>query len=105
MSFPNQDYNQCDDLLPPCCKDWADGIKFEHASTLPPLPDPPITRKVLLSEKVSVRHLAEASGASLYTIIITLREWHVIIEVDRSVDFNISARLLRKYGIAAVQSS
>jgi len=105
MPFPNHDYGKRDGLLPSGCKDLADAIKIEEAFALPLSPEPPIIRKILLPEKVAVRYLAEVSGASLYTIIITLRELHVIIDVERSVDFNIAAKLLRKYGIAAMRSS
>jgi hypothetical protein len=101
MPFPNQDYSKRDYLLPAGCTDLTDAIKHEKASALPPVPDPPITRQVSLPEKVSVKYLAEVSGASLYTITILMQELHIVGEVSRSIDFEDAAKILLKYGIAA----
>jgi hypothetical protein len=101
MPFPNQDYSKRDGLLPEGCKDLADAIKHEQASALPPVPPPPITRQVSLPEVVAVKYLAEVSGASLYTIALDMQELREGTSVDRSVDFELAAKILRKYGIAA----
>jgi hypothetical protein len=100
MPFPNQDYNKRHYLLPGGCKDLADAIKLEQAS-LPAAPEPPITRRVSLPEKVSVRFLAETCGQSLYTIATVMWQLGIYVSVDRSVDFEDAARILRRYGIAA----
>ena len=101
MPFPNQDYSKRDGLLPEGCKDLADAIKHEQASALPPVPPPPITRQVSLPEVVAVKYLAEVSGASLHTIVLDMQELREGTSVDRSVDFELAAKILRKYGIAA----
>jgi hypothetical protein len=101
MPFPNQDYNKRDCQLPANCKDLTDAIKHDEISALPRVQDPPITRLVSLPEKVSIKYLAEISGASLYTMSIVLDEMQVFVRVDRSVDFETAVRILRKYGIAA----
>jgi hypothetical protein len=66
-----------------------------------PTPDPPITRQVVLPEKVAVKYLAEASGQDLNIIVALMRELHIIVSVDRSVDFEDAVKILRRYGIAA----
>src|ERR1700733_9835181 len=102
MPFPNEDHSKRESLLPAGCKDLADAIKHEQASALPPAPLPPISRLVSLPDVVAVRYLAEVSGASLNTIILELREgYSVNRSVNRSVDFELAAKILRKYGIAA----
>ena len=63
-------------------------------------PDPPITREILLPEKVAVKYLAEASGQDLSTVVALMRE-RIFVRVDRSVDFEDAAKILRRYGIAA----
>jgi hypothetical protein len=97
MPFPNQDYSKRDSLLPAGCKDLSDAIKHERDSALPPVPDPPITRQVSLPEMVSVKYLAEVCGASRYAIA-------VLTSVNRSVNFELAAKILRKYGIEAKRS-
>jgi hypothetical protein len=101
MPFPNQDYNKRDYLLPAGCKDLADAIKCEGASVPLPAPEPPITRHVTLPEKVSVRFLAEISGQALDTIARVMSQLRIGVSVERSVDFEDAARILRRYGIAA----
>jgi hypothetical protein len=105
MPFPNHDYSQRDGQLPAGCKDLADAIKHEQASALPPLPDPPITRHVTLPDKVAVKYLVEVSGASLYTIALMMEGFWDSTSVNRSVDFELAARILRKLGIAATRAA
>jgi hypothetical protein len=105
MPFPNQDYNKRHYLLPDGCKDLADAIKREQSSILPVAPEPPITRQVSLPEKVSVRFLAEISGQSLYTIATVMWQLGIYVSVDRSVDFEDAAKILRRYGIAAERTA
>jgi hypothetical protein len=56
---------------------------------------------VLLPEKVAVRYLAEETGQSLNTIVLVMHELRIGIEVNRSLDFEDAAKVLRRYGIAA----
>jgi hypothetical protein len=95
MSFPNQDYSERDCKLPAGCKDLADAIKHEEESALQPA-NPPITRQVFLPEKVSVKYLAEVSGAGIFAISM-----HASVSINRSVAFEEAARILLKYGIEA----
>jgi hypothetical protein len=103
MPFPNQDYSKRDSLLPAGCKDLSDAIKHERDLALPPVPDPPITRQVSLPEMVSVKYLAELSGASLYTIALDVQELREGTRLGRSVSFELAAKILRKYGIEATR--
>ena len=105
MSFPNQDYSKRDPSLPAGCKDLVDAIKHEETSALPQIPDPPITRQVVLPDMVSVQYLVEVSGASAYTIALVMQEMRVGSNVGRSVDFDVAAKILRKYGIAAIRAA
>jgi hypothetical protein len=95
MPFSNQDYNKRDCELPAGCKDLVDVIKHDEESALQPA-DPPITRQVFLPEKVSVKYLAEISGAGIFAISM-----HASVGVNRSVAFEEAAKILRKYGIEA----
>jgi len=97
MPFPNPDYSKRDSLLPAGCKDLSDAIKHEQDSAMRPAPDPPITRQISLPEKVSVKYLAEITGASVRTIT-------TLVSIHRSVDFEVAARILRKFGIEAKRS-
>lgn len=64
-------------------------------------PELPISRHVKLSEKVSVRFLAETTGETLYNIAMVMNRLRICIDVDRSVDFVDAAKILRQYGIGA----
>jgi len=101
MPFPNQDYSKRDYLLPLGCKDLADAIKLHAAIVPPPVRYPPVTKRVTLPEKVSVRFLAEFSGQDLHTIDKVLHELRIAVDVNRSVDFEDAQRILRRYGIWA----
>jgi hypothetical protein len=105
MQFPNQNYENRDCQLPAGCKDLTDSINHEKASAVPPMPDPPITRQISLPQKVSVRYLAEVSGASLGPIEMLMRELRICVSVMRSIDFEDAAKILRKYGIEAKRES
>jgi len=52
-------------------------------------------------EKVAVRYLAEVSGQQLSTILALMNTLRIIVEVNRSVDFDDAAKILRRYGIGA----
>ena len=67
--------------------------KAPQPATPPPL-EPVMTRSVTLPEKVAVRYLAEEAGASLCTITSVIRELHIDIDVNRSVDFEDAAKVL-----------
>ena len=92
-----------DSTLPAGCKDLVDAIKYEQALALAAVPLPPITRQVSLPDVVAVKYLAEVSGASLYTITLDMHELGASTSVHRSVDFELAAKILRKYGIAAIR--
>jgi|SRR5580692_692336 hypothetical protein len=105
MPFPNQDYSKRDYLLPSGCKDLTDAIKHEEASVSPPVLDPPITRQISLPEVISVQYLADISGVSLHTMTTLMDEMRVGVNVGRSVDFEVAAKILLKYGIAAKRAA
>jgi hypothetical protein len=104
MPFPNQDYSKREYLLPQGCKDLTDAIKRGEASIPQPVPEPPIYLRVTLPEKVSVKYLAERSGQTLRAIVALMHQWRIIVSVDRSVDFEDAAKILRRYGIQANRS-
>ena len=101
MPFSHQDHGKRDYLLPAGCKDLADALKHEEASRPQPIPEPPITRRVTLPEKVSVKFLAEISDQTLDAIAAVMRQLRIVVSVDRSVDFEDAVRILWRYGIAA----
>jgi hypothetical protein len=101
MPFPNQDYSKRDSSLPSGCKDLADLIKREEALASQSEPEPPITRRILLPEKVSIKYLAEVVGRDLAVIIADLVKLRCYLGDNRSIDFDDAARLLRKYGVGA----
>jgi hypothetical protein len=105
MPFPNQDYSKRDCQLPAGCKDLADAIKHEAASVSPPPAEPPITRYVTLPEKVSVKFMADISGQELSTIVDDLVRLRCFLGLNRSLDFEDAAKLLRKYGISATRAA
>jgi len=61
-----------------------------------PLTWPPVTRQVALPPIVSVKYLAEVCGVSPEVLSAQIG-YHV----DRSVNFQIAAGILRKHGIEA----
>ena len=79
----------------------ADAIKLDAATVPPAVGYPPVTKRVTLPEKVSVRFLAEFSGQDLHTINRVLHELRIAVDVNRSVDFEDAQRILRRYGIWA----
>ncbi len=103
------DYSKRDYLLPPGCKDLIDVLRL-HQST-PPLwqppqprrrkPNPPITHHVKVPDPVSVRQLIELAGKKPYCIIADLMELGLLVNIDRTVSFDIAARVLRRHGISA----
>ena len=82
----------------------ADAIARESSSALPKNPDPPITRYVTLPDNVSVAYIAEISRASVDTITTLMKEMHLGL-VSRCVDFQVAAKILRKFGIVSKRSS
>jgi len=105
MPFPNQDYSKRDCQLPAGCKDLTDAIKHETASISPPPAEPPITRHVTLPEKVSVKFMAEISGQELSVIVDDLVRLRCFLGLNRSLDFEDAAKVLRKYGISATRAA
>ena len=105
MPLPNQDFSKRDASLPDGCKDLVDAIKHEQASALPMISDPPIKKVVVLPDIVSVEYLIEVSEVSAYTMTLVMQEMQVLSNVGRSVDFEVAAKILRKYGIAAIRAA
>jgi len=105
MSSSSPDNEKRESLLPDGCKDLADAIKHKEAAFMPASPYPRLTRAVVLPEKVSVKYMAEISGASLYTITILMEELHIVGEVSRSIDFDDAAKILKHYGILAKRAA
>ena len=103
------DYSKRDYLLPPGCKDLIDVLRL-HQST-PPLwqpaqrprrkPNPPINRHVTVPDPVSVKELIELAGKKPYCVIADLMQLGLFVNIDESVSFDIAARVLHWYGIAA----
>jgi hypothetical protein len=101
MRFPNHDYSKRGYLLPAGCKDITDVIKRGEECVSRPVADPPVTLWISLPEKVSVRFLAEISGQSLCAIQAMMYQLRICVGVNRSLDFDDAAKILRKYGIGA----
>ena len=105
MSSLNPDNEKREGLLPDGCKDLADALKHKEPTCMPASPYPRLTRAIVLPEKVSVKYLAELSGASLYTITILMQELGIVGEVSRSIDFEDAAKILKHYGILAKRAA
>ena len=101
MSGLSPDNEQREGLLPDGSKDLAEAIQRKEAAILLASPYPRLTRATVLPEKVSVKYLAEISGASLYTITLLMQELGIVGEVSRSIDFVDAAKILKHYGILA----
>ena len=78
--------------------------RVEGESYFRSVPEPPITRRVTLPEKVSVQFLAETSRQTIYTVAALMSELRVFVSVQRSVDFDDAAKILRKFGIEAIRA-
>jgi hypothetical protein len=80
----------------------ADAIKHEAAWVWPTISNLPIIRQiVVLPDLVSAQYLAEVSQVSLRTIELDLQEMGAGVSFGCSINFEVAARILRKYGIAA----
>jgi len=101
MSSSSPDNEEREGLLPDGSKDLAEAIQRKEAASMPASPYPRLTRAIVLPEMVSIKYLAEISGASLYTITLLMQELGIGGEVSRSIDFADAARILRHYGILA----
>jgi hypothetical protein len=101
MATPSPDNEKRDVTLPAGCKDLADIIKANKKSAASDAPKPRLKRLVFLPDKVSVKYLAEITGASLHTMTILMQELQIVGEVSRSIDFEDAAKILRDYGILA----
>ena len=73
--------------------------------SVPPPEDPPVIGHVTLPEKVSIRYLAEITGQEFSTIVDDLVRLRCFPSLNRSLDFEDAARLLRKYRIAATRAA
>ena len=104
MSDSTQDNDERGYLLPLGCKDLLDAIKHEEANKSEPASYPPITRKVMLPNVVAVRFLAEVSGQEPETVTALMNTLHILVDVNRSVDFAAAQKVLRYFGIWAERS-
>jgi hypothetical protein len=103
------DYSKRDYLLPPGCKDLIDVLRLNQSipSLWPPArqrrrkPNPPITHHVTVPDPVSVEQLIKLAGTKPFCIIADLMELGLFVNTDGNVSFDIAARVLRGYGIAA----
>ena len=94
MSAPNPDEGERNYWPPPS---WSANQK----DVVPPAQETPITRHVTLPDKVAIGYLAEIIDQELRTIIDDLVRLRLFLGVNRSLDFDDAAKLLRKYGIEA----
>jgi hypothetical protein len=62
---------------------------------------PPATRNITLPGVVSVRFLIEASGQRPEVVTALMRELHILVDIDRSIDFGAARRVLRHFGVSA----
>jgi hypothetical protein len=92
---------QRDCSLPAGCKDLLDAIKHEGAGKPALDPLPPITRKVTLPNVVAVRFLIEISGQKPETVTGVMTQLHILVDVNRSVEFRVAQEILRHFGILA----
>jgi hypothetical protein len=100
MAAPDQSHDDAKRsyLLPEGCKDLLDAIKKEAASVPPPVSYPPITRRIRLPQKVAVRFLAEISGQELHVIMALMNRLRIVVDINRSVDFDHAQRILGRQG-------
>jgi hypothetical protein len=104
------DYSKRDYLLPPGCKDLIDVLRlnqstpplWQQAQQRRPKPNPPVTHHVKVPDPISVKQLIEFAGRKPYCIIADLMQLGLFVKIDGTVSFDIAARVLRYYGIAAV---
>jgi hypothetical protein len=107
MMFVN--YNKRDCLLPQGCKDLNDVLKLDRTELAldvawPPAQRkkvPPITQYITLPVLLSVEKLSELAGKKPFCIIADLMELGVFVNLSGNVSFDIAAKVLRWYGIAA----
>jgi len=98
MAAPNPDESEREHWQQPI---WS-AVKKK---SMPPPEDPPIVGHVTLPEKVSIHYLAEVAGQELSTIVDDLVRLRCFLGLNRSLDFEDAAKLLRKYGISATRAA
>jgi hypothetical protein len=109
MDLMFYDYSKRDCLLPQGCKDLIDVLRLQQPKpaqervpeTILGKKSPPITQYVTLPSSVSVKKLIELAGKKPFCIIADLMDLGVFENIGGSVTFDIAARVLRCYGIAA----
>lgn len=57
--------------------------------------------EVALPSLVSVRYLAEVTGQDLEKLSAVMRDLHILVDIDRSVDFGAARKVLEHFGIRA----
>ena len=104
------DYSKRDYLLPPGCKDLIDVLRlnqstatslWQQAQQRRRKPNPPITHHVTVPDPVSVEQLIKLAGKKPIFVIADLMDLGLFVNVSGCVSFDIAARVLRWYGIAA----
>jgi hypothetical protein len=78
--------------------------RVEGESYFRSVPEPPITRRIALPEKVSVQFLAKTSGQTIYVVAALMSRLRIFVSVQRSMDFDDAAKILRKFGIEAIRA-
>ncbi len=101
MSSSDQPSEQRDCSLPAGCKDLLDVIKQEQISQPTQPSYPPVTRNITLPNVVAVRFLIEVSGQEPEVVTDLMHKLHILVEIDRSIDFGAAQRVLRHFGIWA----
>ena len=57
--------------------------------------------EVELPSLVSVRYLAEVTGQDLEKLSAVMRDLHILVDLNRSVDFGATRKVLKHFGIRA----
>jgi hypothetical protein len=98
------DYSNRSYLLPPGCKDLIDVLRLENPPAIATFQfgkTPPITGEVLISQTTPVHELAALVDQKPFKIIADLIEAGVFAGLGDAVDFEVAARVLKKYGYTA----
>ena len=101
----NPDYSKRDYLLPKGCKDLIDVLKLEKQKKPTAWQLPPITGKVLVSGKTSVRELAALLDQKPFKIIADLMGLGVFANVNQPLHFETASEVLKKYGYTAKRAA
>jgi len=76
-------------------------MKLKEVSKRASVPAPPITKKVTLPGVVAVRFLIDVSGQEPETVTGLMNNLHILVDINRSIDFAAAQKILRQFGILA----